>query len=157
MLISEHVLSACGMREEEMHVADQGVTTGDGYAVAQLDALGQGYGFRKIRQSLGLTAFGMNAICMPPGWETGMHYHDRQEEVYFLHRGRVEMEFGDGSTHVLEEGGLAWVDAPTLRKVRNIGDGDALYVVVGGKDGYVGRDGRAPEGETARAHPSRRS
>ena len=26
-------------------------------------------------------------------------------------------------------------------------DEDAVYVVVGGKDGYVGRDGRLPEGE----------
>ena len=34
-----------------------------------------------------------------------------------------------------------------MRKVRNVGDEDAVYVVVGGKDGYVGRDGRLPEGE----------
>jgi hypothetical protein len=42
------------------------------------------------------------------------------------------------------------VDAPTVRKVRNVGDEDAVYLVVGGKDGYVGRDGRLPEGETSR-------
>jgi quercetin dioxygenase-like cupin family protein len=133
--------------EEAISVAEADVTTGDGYAVAHLDGLGDGYGFRKIRPALGLTAFGMNAICIPPGYETGMHWHERQEEVYFVHRGRVEMEFGDGSKQVLDEGAIAWVDAPTLRKVRNIGEGDALYVIVGGKDGYVGRDGRAPEGE----------
>jgi hypothetical protein len=57
------------------------------------------------------------------------------------------MEFGDGDTHVLEPGAAARVDASTVRKVRNVGDGDAVYVVVGGKDGYVGRDGRLPEGE----------
>ena len=28
-----------------------------------------------------------------------------------------------------------------------MGDEDAVYLVVGGKDGYVGRDGRLPEGE----------
>jgi quercetin dioxygenase-like cupin family protein len=131
--------------------AEQGVEKGDGYAVANLDDLGDGPGFRKIRKELGVTAFGANAIVLPPSYETGRHYHDEQEELYFLHSGRIAMEFGDGSTHELGPGGLAWVDASTVRKVRNLSDSeDAVYVIVGGKDGYVGRDGRQPEGETRR-------
>ena len=130
---------------------DQNVTKGDGYAVANLDDLGQGPGFRKIRTPLGLTAFGANAIVLPPSYETGKHFHDEQEELYFLHSGRVAIEFDDGSSHELEPGGLAWVDASTVRKLKNLSDSeDAVYVVVGGKDGYVGRDGRQPEGETHR-------
>jgi quercetin dioxygenase-like cupin family protein len=125
-----------------------GVTTGDGYAVGTLDDLGQGPGFRKVRKGLGVTAFGINAIVMPAGYESGSHYHDVQEELYFVHRGAIEMEFGDGSVHRLDEGGFARVDAATVRKVRNVGDGDAVYLCAGGKDGYVGRDGRLPEGET---------
>jgi uncharacterized cupin superfamily protein len=124
------------------------VTTGVGYAVApNLDALGEGYGFRKLRKGLGVSAFGVNAITMPPGFESGSHYHDKQEELYFVHRGTIEIEFGDGATHRLDEGGSARVDASTLRKIRNVGDGDAVYLCAGGKDGYVGRDGRMPEGE----------
>ena len=46
----------------------------------------------------------------------------------------------------LAEGGLARVDAATHRKVRNVGDVDAVYLCAGGKDGYVGRDGRVGEG-----------
>ena len=131
--------------------AEQGVEKGDGYAVAHLDDLGEGPGFRKIRKELGVTAFGVNAIVLPPAYETGRHYHDEQEELYFLHSGRIEMEFGDGSTHELAPGGLAWVDAATVRKVRNLSDSEeAVYVVVGGKDGYVGRDGKLPEGEVSR-------
>ena len=126
------------------------VTTGDGWAVSSLDQLGDGPGFRKIRTPLGVTAFGMNAIVLPPGIETNRHYHDRQQEVYFLHAGRVEMEFGDGTTQTLEAGGIARVDPATVRRIRNVGDTDAIYVVVGGADGYVGRDGRLPEGETER-------
>ncbi len=111
----------------------------------------EGPGFRKIRKELGVTAFGVNAIVLPPSYETGRHYHDEQEELYFLHSGRIEMEFGDGSTHELGPGGLAWVDASTVRKVRNLSDSEeAVYVVVGGKDGYVGRDGKLPEGEESR-------
>ena len=128
-----------------------GVQNGDGYAVAaDLGVLGEGPGFRKIRKALGVKAFGVNAIVMPAGYETGFHFHDEQEELYFLFRGRVEISFGDGSTHVLGPGGLARVDAQTVRKIKNVGDEPALYVVAGGKDGYVGRDGRLPDDETSR-------
>lgn len=126
-----------------------GVTVGEGYAVGTLDDLGGGPGFRKVRKGLGVTAFGVNAIVMPAGYESGMHYHDEQEELYFVHSGEVEFLFGDGSAQRLGPGGLARVDPQTVRKVRNLSDSeDAVYVVVGGKDGYVGRDGRQPKGET---------
>jgi mannose-6-phosphate isomerase-like protein (cupin superfamily) len=114
---------------------------GEGYTVGHLDALGDGYGFRKIRKPLGVTAFGVNAIVQPPGYDPPRHYHDEQEELYFVHRGRVRIEFGDGSSHVLDAGGLARVDASTVRCVHSL-DEDAVYVIVGGKDGYVGRDGQ---------------
>ncbi len=126
------------------------VTTGEGYAVGDLDALGDGPGFRKVRKGLGVTAFGVNAIVMPPGIESGSHYHDTQEELYFVHRGTIEMVFGDGTAHRMEEGSFARVDAPTIRKIRNIGDVDAVYLCAGGKDGYIGRDGQVPEGEEQR-------
>jgi quercetin dioxygenase-like cupin family protein len=131
--------------------AEAEVSKGDGYAVAHLDDLGQGPGFRKIRRELGVTAFGVNAIVLPPAYATGSHYHDEQEELYFVHSGRVEIAFGDGSTYELGPGGIAWVDAPTHRKVRNLSDSeDAVYVAIGGKGGYVGRDGNLSEGETHR-------
>jgi quercetin dioxygenase-like cupin family protein len=127
-----------------------GVKRGDGYAVGHIDDLGEGPGFRKVRKGLGVTAFGVNVIVMPPGIESGFHYHDLQEELYFVHRGTVEIEFGDGSVERLGEGCLARVDAATARKLRNVGDGDAIYLVAGGKDGYIGRDGRLPPGEEGR-------
>ena len=113
---------------------------GDGYAVSSLDALGDGLGFRKIRKPLGVTAFGANALVIPPGFATNRHMHERQQELYFVHRGTIEIEFGDGTTHRLEEGGLARVDAQVARRLRNVGDGEAVYVCVGGADGYVGRE-----------------
>ena len=64
------------------------------------------------------------------------------------------MEFGDGSVQRLGEGGFARVDAATLRKIRNAGETDAVYLCAGGKDGYIGRDGRVPEGEEQRSKPS---
>ena len=124
------------------------VVAGDGYAVANIEALGDQYGFKKIRRELGVTAFGINAIVLPPGHATGRHYHDEQEETYFVHRGTVEFEFGDGDKHVLGPGGVARVDPATVRKIRNASqEEDAVYVIAGGKDGYVGRDGQLPPGE----------
>jgi hypothetical protein len=55
---------------------------------------------------------------------------------------------------VLGPGGLARVDAATVRQIKNVGDEPALYVIAGGKDGYVGRDGKLPEGETSRFGPA---
>ena len=123
---------------------------GDGYAVGHIDGLGDGPGFRKIRKELGVTAFGINAVVLPPHYAAGPHYHERQEETYFVHRGTIAIEFGDGSEHVLDEGGIARVDPQTVRRVRNLGDEDAVYVCAGGADGYVGRDGLVPDGEDAR-------
>jgi quercetin dioxygenase-like cupin family protein len=123
---------------------------GDGYAVSSLDALGGGPGFRKVRVPLGVTAFGINAIVLPEGYGSVQHRRERQEETYFVHRGQIEIEFGDGSRHTLGEGGLARVDASTVRRLRNVGTGEATYVCVGGADGYVGRDGK-PAGDGADA------
>ena len=128
----------------------QEVEEGEGYALANVESLGDGPGFRKVRRELGVTAFGVNAIEIPPGYETGSHFHDEQEELYFVHRGRVQMTFGDGEVRELGPGGLARVDAATVRKVKCLGDEPALFLVAGGKDGYVGRDGRLAEGETSR-------
>ena len=122
-------------------------TQGEGWAAAGLDDIGEGYGFRKVRKALGVEAFGVNAIVMPPGIETGFHWHDEQDELYFVHQGTLEMTFGDGSSTTLGPGSFAHVRAAAQRKIKNVGDDDAVYVIVGGKDGYVGRDGRAPEDE----------
>ena len=119
---------------------------GDGFTVSNLDQMGEGYGFRKVRRELGVTAFGINALVIPPGYEAGMHFHDEQEETYFVHHGEVEIRFGDGSTHLLRAGGMARVDPHTPRGLRNVGQDDAIIVVAGGKDGYVGRDGQSVDG-----------
>ena len=98
-----------------------GTTQGDGYAVATIDGLGEGPGFRKVRRELEVEEFGVNAIVLPAGYETGFHFHERQEELYFVHSGTVEIEFGDGTVHRLGPGGLARVAAATHRKITQRG------------------------------------
>jgi quercetin dioxygenase-like cupin family protein len=113
-----------------------------GYAFGSLDELGEGPGFRKVRRALGVTAFGVNGIVFPPGFEGFLHYHDTQDELYFVHRGRARVEVG-GEVHELGEGGLFHAEAATQRRVSNASETEELVLlVVGGKDGYVERDGR---------------
>ncbi len=126
---------------------------GGGYAVGNISGLGEGYGFRKIRKDLAVTEFGVNAIVLPVGAETGFHLHERQQELYIVLAGELEIEFDDGQGFKLGPGGLARVDAATARKIRNSGAEDATYVIVGGEGGYVGRDGKLPEGEQRMASP----
>ena len=117
---------------------------GEGWAVASIDDLGEGPGFRKVRQALEVTEFGVNAIVLPPSYESRRHYHDRQQELYVVMQGEVEFDF-DGAKQTLGPGGLARVDAPTVRSMRNTSETeDAVYLCVGGEGGYVGRDGQVP-------------
>jgi quercetin dioxygenase-like cupin family protein len=112
-----------------------------GYSISSLDELGQGYGFRKVRQPLGVTAFGANALVFPPRYEGPNHYHDTQDELYFVHRGTAIFTI-DGEEHTVGEGGLVHVESTTPRMITNAADDDDLVLfIVGGKGGYVERDG----------------
>ena len=123
-----------------------------GYSFTTLEELGDDYGFRKVRRALGVTAFGVNALVLPPGFPGFHHWHDDQDELYFVHRGRARVEIGD-EVHELGEGGLLHVESTTRRTVSNASDSeDLVLLVVGGKDGYVERDGHLvdPERDLAR-------
>ena len=111
-----------------------------GHAFSSLDELGEGPGFRKIRGPMGVTAFGVNALVYPPGYDGIFHYHDTQDELYFVHQGTARFEV-DGEERTLGPGGLVHVESTTQRKVSNAGEDDLILFIVGGKDGYVERDG----------------
>jgi mannose-6-phosphate isomerase-like protein (cupin superfamily) len=113
----------------------------DDYAFGSLDELGEGYGFRKVRQALGVEAFGVNGVVMPAGYEGFHHFHDEQDELYFVHSGTARIEVGD-EVRELGPGGLFHVRSTTPRKVSNGGEDDLVLLIVGAKGGYVGRDGQ---------------
>jgi mannose-6-phosphate isomerase-like protein (cupin superfamily) len=118
------------------------------YAFGSLDQLGEGEGFRKVREPLGVTAFGVNALVMPPHFDGFAHYHDEQDELYFVHTGRVRVEVG-GEAHELGPGGLFHCESTTPRKISNPFDEEATLLIVGGKGGYVSRDGHLVDPEDA--------
>jgi uncharacterized cupin superfamily protein len=112
-----------------------------GYEVSSLDSLGEGYGFRKVRAALGVTAFGVNAIVYPPHYDGPNHFHDVQDELYFVHRGTATFVV-DGDEHTVEEGGLVHVESTTPRSISNRTDDELVVFIVGGKGGYIERDGQ---------------
>ena len=116
------------------------------YAFGSLDELGKGPGFRKIRKALGVEAFGVNAIVFPPHYEGPEHYHDTQDELYFVHKGRIRVDVG-GESRELAEGGLFHASSTTPRRISSVGDDDAIVYIVGGRGGYVERDGHLVDPE----------
>jgi len=121
------------------------------HTFSSIGELGDGYGFRKVRRALRVTAFGVNAIVYPPGYEGFHHYHDTQDELYFVHAGTARVEV-DGEERILGPGGFVHVESTTPRKVSNASETEDLVVlVVGGKGGYVERDGHmVDEADVAR-------
>lgn len=118
--------------------------TGKGWAASSIDRIGEGPGIRKIRHAIGVNEMGVNALVLPPRYQAGSHWHDRQEEVYFVHEGTVVFVFGGGDeTLTVEAGGVVRVDAATERQLRNETDQPVTLVVFGAEGGYVGRDGNA--------------
>ena len=97
---------------------------------------GMGGGFVMAAKSLGVTAFGMNVLKMPPGYD-GYPLHDHadegQEEVYVVARGGVTLRADDESWE-LTPGSYARVGA-TQSRTLVVGDDGAVVVVVGGTPG----------------------
>jgi mannose-6-phosphate isomerase-like protein (cupin superfamily) len=111
-----------------------------GYAFGSIDELGEGV-FRKVRRELGVTAFGANVLVLAPGTVSRPHYHEEQDELYFVHAGLARFAL-PGESRELGPGGLCHVEARTPRQIASVGDDDLVLLVVGAKDGYVGRDGQ---------------
>jgi len=124
--------------DDRCHARHEGSEMSHGFGT--IDEMGDGYGFRKVRQALGVEAFGVNVIVMPPGYLGFHHYHDEQDELYFVHSGTARVEV-EGEERILGPGGLVHVSSTTPRRVSNGGEEDLVMLVIGAKGGYVGRDG----------------
>ncbi|HEY3765039.1 MAG TPA: cupin domain-containing protein [Gaiellales bacterium] len=109
------------------------------HRVTTVDDLGPGV-FRKLRHALDVTAFGVNAIVLAPGTEWFNHFHHVQDELYFVHAGTARFDV-DGECFELGPGGAVHVQSTTPRRFWNAGDTDLVLLAIGGKDGYVERDG----------------
>lgn len=117
------------------------------YSFSTIDELGQGYGFRRVREPLGIEAFGSNVLVMPPGFEGFDHYHDTQDELYFVHSGTARIDVDGSESRVVGPGGLFHCQSTVHRRVSNAGDSDLVVLIVGAKGGRVERDGHLVDPE----------
>jgi quercetin dioxygenase-like cupin family protein len=98
-----------------------------------------GGAFVRARASLGVTAFGMQVIRLPP--DSGEmapdhdHLHDGQEEVYVLLDGSCELDLG-GVRIDLAEGRLVRVGPGERRRLRSGPEG-AQVLAIGGRPGQA--------------------
>jgi mannose-6-phosphate isomerase-like protein (cupin superfamily) len=111
-----------------------------GWAASSVDELGNET-FRKVRRELGINAFGANVLVLQPGITGRPHYHDEQDELYFVHEGRAIFDLPDDRIE-LGPGGMLHVESKTARLLTNPGPDELVMLVIGAKDGYVGRDGQ---------------
>ena len=111
-----------------------------GYAFGTIEELGDGV-FRKVRRSSASRRSASTCSCSQPGVEARPHFHEEQDELYFVHAGRARFAL-PGESRELGPGGLCHVESTTPRQITSVGDEDLVMLVVGAKDGYVGRDGQ---------------
>ena len=116
-----------------------------GYSVKRIDEMEAvaGGSFKRARAELGLSAFGMQVVDMPPNidlYPEHDHGDDGQEEVYMVIRGSGEIEI-DGERHRLDPETMVRVAPGTKRKVYT-GDDPIRMVIVGG---VPGKPYEAPE------------
>jgi uncharacterized cupin superfamily protein len=84
-------------------------------------------------RSLGVTAWGMNVLQLPPNWAgypEHDHARDGQEEVYVVLRGSARLEAG-GKNWQLESGMLARVGSDQPRKFVPGNEGVTLLALGG--------------------------
>jgi mannose-6-phosphate isomerase-like protein (cupin superfamily) len=99
--------------------------------------------FKRARAELGVEAFGMQVIDMPPNvdqYPEHSHSEDGQEEVYVPMRGSAEIEI-EGERHPLEVDTMVRVGPGVKRKIYT-GDEPLRVLCLGG---VAGKPYEAPE------------
>ena len=87
--------------------------------------------WRLVRRSLGVEAFGVNLVDLPPGEQIPEHDETGrdQEEVFCIMSGSPTLVI-DGVDHATSPGSFARLDPEHTRTVRNDGEAPASVLIV---------------------------
>jgi hypothetical protein len=94
--------------------------------------------FKRARAELGVEAFGIQVIDMPPNtdrYPEHDHAEDGQEEVYLPLRGSAEIEI-EGERHRIDPDTMVRVASGVPRKLWT-GDESLRVLIVGGRPGHA--------------------
>jgi mannose-6-phosphate isomerase-like protein (cupin superfamily) len=108
------------------------------HAVKKIDEMEAIYGglFKRARAELGVEAFGLAVMDLPPNLEQYPehdHSEDGQEEVYVTLRGSGEIEI-DGERYEMDPDTVVMVGPGVKRKIRT-GDEPLRILAIGGTPG----------------------
>jgi hypothetical protein len=108
-------------------------------AIDDMEGIHEGL-VRRARAQLGVTAWGMQVLTLPPNWDGyPLHNHDaeafdpNQEEVYIPLEGDARL-LVDGQELELRPGVMARLGPAQLRRIVP-GDGGIRFVALGGRPG----------------------
>ena len=113
----------------------------DGYAIKNIDEMEAifGGGFKLARAELGVEAFGLQVIDLPPNvgdnYPEHDHSEDGQEEVYVPISGSGEIQI-DGEAHALSPGLIVRVGPGVKRQLRT-GNQALRVLAIGGVPGQA--------------------
>ena len=101
-----------------------------GITLAHRDELETSGDWRLVRRTLGLEAFGLNLVDIPPGGQIPEHDETGrdQEEVFFVVSGEPTLVI-DGEDHAGRAGTFARLDPDHRRTVRNDGSQPATVLI----------------------------
>src|SRR3954451_3190939 len=105
------------------------------YTVKRIDDMEAIYwgSFKRARAELGLEAFGLQVMDLPPGadaYPEHDHAEDGQEELYVVLRGSAEIDI-EGERHAIDPETLVAVKSGTKRKVYSGPEGVRLLIAGG--------------------------
>ena len=108
------------------------------YTVKRIDDMEAVYAgaFKRARAELGVEAFGVQVIDIPPGidaYPEHDHSQDGQEEVYLALRGEGEIEI-EGQRHRLDPDTMVRVGPGVMRKLWP-GEEGLRVLIIGGRPG----------------------
>lgn len=76
---------------------------------------------------------------IPPGEKLSYHYHEEQEELFYVVKGTGQMLIGEDKERVeIPEGGFIKPELKTPRSIRNDTDEDVIWLIIGAPPVFEG-------------------
>ena len=108
-----------------------------------------------LRNELGVSTFGLSLMTLAPGERGRIHRHERQEEVYVVLGGVLDLVVEE-VTHELSAGDVVRVGPELRRQLVNRGPDRVVLLALGGSAEHDSRDGMAYTSWDATEHGSPR-
>jgi mannose-6-phosphate isomerase-like protein (cupin superfamily) len=135
--MAEHIVRFNALLPKQGNYASLGIPT-EAYEMLTAKTLysllapASAAGSHQFTSATGPDGLSLSIAECPPGDGPMLHAHMETHEIFFCLRGRFEISWGDEGEHadVLEQFDMADVPLGVTRAFRNVGDDDALLLVI---------------------------